>query len=76
MLSFYMCLVCVIEPEVSEADKDDDGDNNDGDDEKANPLSWWKQFTEEDVLENMKYSGKLVLLFSILRECEKIGDKV
>ncbi|XP_023703931.1 transcriptional regulator ATRX isoform X3 [Cryptotermes secundus] len=58
------------EPEASEADKDDD----DGD-EKTNPLSWWKQFTEGDELENMKYSGKLVLLFSILRECEKIGDK-
>lgn len=67
--------MCVIEPEASEAEKDDD-DDNDHDDEKANPLSWWKQFTEEAVLENMKCSGKLVLLFSILRECEKIGDKV
>lgn len=67
----YLCLLCVVEPEAADADKDD-GD----DDEKANPLVWWKQFTEGDVLENMKYSGKLVLLFSILRDCEKIGDKV
>jgi transcriptional regulator ATRX len=37
---------------------------------------WWKQFIEGDEIENIKCSGKLVLLFSILRECEKIGDKV
>jgi hypothetical protein len=48
----------------------------DEDDEKSNPLAWWKQFIEGDELENMKYSGKLILLFSILRESEKIGDKV
>jgi transcriptional regulator ATRX len=44
--------------------------------EKSKPMAWWKQFIVGDELENMKYSGKLVLLFSILRECEKIGDKV
>jgi transcriptional regulator ATRX len=48
----------------------------DENDEKSNPLAWWKQFIEGDELENMKCSGKLILLFSILRECEKIGDKV
>jgi transcriptional regulator ATRX len=56
-----------IEPETLETGKDD---------EKSNPTAWWKQFIEGDELENMKYSGKLILLFSILRECEKIGDKV
>jgi transcriptional regulator ATRX len=48
----------------------------DEEDEKSKPLAWWKQFIDGDELENMKYSGKLILLFSILRECEKIGDKV
>jgi transcriptional regulator ATRX len=61
--------LCVVEPEAMEVGKDDE-------DEKSNPLAWWKQFTEGDELENMKYSGKLILLFSILRKCEKIGDKV
>jgi transcriptional regulator ATRX len=44
--------------------------------EKSKPVAWWKQFIEGDELEDMKCSGKLVLLFSILQECEKIGDKV
>jgi len=48
----------------------------DEEDKKSNPLAWWKQFIEGDELDNIKYSGKLILLFSILRECEKIGDKV
>ncbi|GFG39285.1 hypothetical protein Cfor_02210, partial [Coptotermes formosanus] len=44
--------------------------------EESKPVVWWKQFIEGDEIENIKCSGKLVLLFSILRECEKIGDKV
>jgi transcriptional regulator ATRX len=60
----------VVEPEGMEVSKGDE------EDEKSKPLAWWKQFIDGDELENMKYSGKLILLFSILRECEKIGDKV
>ncbi|XP_069683035.1 transcriptional regulator ATRX-like isoform X2 [Periplaneta americana] len=56
------------DPEIMEIDKKED--------DKPNPLEWWKQFIESDELENINYSGKLVLLFYILRECEKIGDKV
>lgn len=60
----------VLEPEAMEVSKEDE------EDKKSNPLAWWKQFIEGDELDNIKYSGKLILLFSILRECEKIGDKV
>lgn len=59
-------ILYVLEPEVVSVDEA----------EKSKPVAWWKQFIVGDELENMKYSGKLVLLFSILRECEKIGDKV
>ena len=44
---------------------------------KESPQAWWKQFVQdEDAYDDINNSGKLVLLFSILRECEKIGDKV
>ncbi|XP_021926690.1 transcriptional regulator ATRX-like isoform X1 [Zootermopsis nevadensis] len=51
-------------------------DGKDEDEEKSNHVAWWKQFIDGDELDDIKYSGKLTLLFSILRECEKIGDKV
>ncbi|XP_063222750.1 transcriptional regulator ATRX homolog isoform X2 [Bacillus rossius redtenbacheri] len=38
---------------------------------------WWQPLIEDDkAFSNLAESGKLLLLFSILRECEKIGDKV
>ncbi|XP_015180488.1 PREDICTED: transcriptional regulator ATRX-like isoform X2 [Polistes dominula] len=37
---------------------------------------WWSQFVQPEHFEDMRVSTKLVLLFGILRECEKIGDKV
>lgn len=41
-----------------------------------NPTEWWMQMVPEEELNNMEYSGKLVLLFSILAECEACGDKL
>lgn len=37
---------------------------------------WWAQYLTEDDQTKMEHSGKLVLLFDILRMCEEIGDKV
>lgn len=30
----------------------------------------------EEELDNLEHSGKLMLLFSLLKECESIGDKI
>ncbi|XP_046823405.1 transcriptional regulator ATRX-like isoform X1 [Vespa crabro] len=37
---------------------------------------WWSQFVQPEHFDDMRISTKLVLLFGILKECEKIGDKV
>ncbi|XP_078048145.1 uncharacterized protein LOC144475771 [Augochlora pura] len=37
---------------------------------------WWTQFIESDHLEDITISSKLVLLFGILKESERIGDKL
>lgn len=37
---------------------------------------WWAQYLKEEDAHKMEHSGKLVLLFDILRMCEEIGDKV
>lgn len=36
---------------------------------------WWKPFCPHDI-ENLEYSGKMVLLFAILAECETVKDKI
>lgn len=41
-----------------------------------NPTEWWMQMVPEEELNNLEYSGKLMLLFSILAECEACGDKL
>ncbi|XP_055698952.1 transcriptional regulator ATRX homolog isoform X2 [Phlebotomus papatasi] len=41
-----------------------------------NPTEWWVDMVPEADLDNLKVSGKLMLLFSILEECEAIGDKL
>ncbi|CAD0197903.1 unnamed protein product [Chrysodeixis includens] len=41
-----------------------------------NPTEWWIKLVEEEELEDMRNSHKLVLLFDILRQCEAIGDKL
>lgn len=41
-----------------------------------NPTEWWMQICPEEELNNIQHSSKLMLLFSILEECEQIGDKL
>ncbi|XP_055695300.1 transcriptional regulator ATRX homolog [Lutzomyia longipalpis] len=41
-----------------------------------NPTEWWVDMVPESDLDNLKVSGKLMMLFSILEECEAIGDKL
>lgn len=41
-----------------------------------NPTEWWMQICPESELDNIEHSGKLKILFSILEECEAIGDKL
>lgn len=41
-----------------------------------NPTEWWMEMVPEPELDNLAISGKLMLLFSILEECEAIGDKL
>ncbi|XP_068081267.1 transcriptional regulator ATRX homolog isoform X2 [Anabrus simplex] len=37
---------------------------------------WWANLLKGGEMEDMRESGKLVLLFSILRDCEAFGDKL
>lgn len=41
-----------------------------------NPTEWWMQICPEEELDNIEHSSKLMLLMSILEECEAIGDKL
>ncbi|XP_026730556.1 transcriptional regulator ATRX homolog isoform X3 [Trichoplusia ni] len=41
-----------------------------------NPTEWWIKLVEDEELDDMRNSHKLVLLFDILRQCEAIGDKL
>ncbi|XP_014484320.1 PREDICTED: transcriptional regulator ATRX-like isoform X2 [Dinoponera quadriceps] len=59
--------------------------NNPGVEEEPEPspkeaapaeVEWWLQFVQPEHFEDLKVSAKLLLLFSILKECEQIGDKV
>lgn len=43
---------------------------------KENPTEWWMQICPEEELNNIKHSSKLMLLMSILEECDAIGDKL
>lgn len=43
---------------------------------EENPTEWWMPMCPEEELNNLEHSGKLMLLFSILAECEAIGDKL
>lgn len=68
--SFILCLNAgvdsepEVEPETVEADK------------RQNPTEWWMSMCAEEELSNLEHSGKLQVFFSILKECEAIGDKV
>lgn len=54
----------ILEPEIIEPVKEE------------NPTEWWMSLCNDDDLNNVEHSGKLMLLFSLLAECEAIGDKV
>lgn len=41
-----------------------------------NPTEWWTSMVDETDLNNVEVSGKLMFLFSLLEECEAIGDKL
>ncbi|CRK91917.1 CLUMA_CG005536, isoform A [Clunio marinus] len=41
-----------------------------------NPTEWWMQICPEEEVNNLEHSSKLMLLMSILEECEAIGDKL
>lgn len=43
---------------------------------RENPSEWWTQMVTEDDLNNIEHSSKLIVLFSILQQCEAIGDKL
>uniref|UniRef100_A0A336K786 CSON004121 protein n=1 Tax=Culicoides sonorensis TaxID=179676 RepID=A0A336K786_CULSO len=43
---------------------------------RENPQDWWTQMVTEDDLNNLEHSSKLIVLFSILQQCEAIGDKL
>lgn len=44
--------------------------------EEKKTSAWWTPLVEPEHLEDINQSAKLVLLFSILKECEMIEDKV
>ncbi|XP_076680852.1 uncharacterized protein LOC143375529 isoform X2 [Andrena cerasifolii] len=60
ILSSYLDIEELSKPEEIEKNKDD----------------WWFQFVQPDDYKDLRLSGKLLLLFGILKECEQIGDKV
>lgn len=43
---------------------------------KNSRSNWWKDMVEPEHFEELTQSGKLILLFAILKECELIEDKV
>ncbi|GLG97194.1 Transcriptional regulator ATRX homolog [Gryllus bimaculatus] len=67
------------------AKKDDNGsesgksekDDDETEDKYGHRGEWWWQFISDDSqLDDIQQSGKIAMLFTILEECEKIGDKV
>lgn len=44
--------------------------------DRENPTKWWKPMCTGDDLNNLENSGKLTVLFSILAECGKRGEKL
>lgn len=43
---------------------------------EENPTEWWMPLCPEEELNNVEQSAKLMLLFSILADCEACGDKL
>lgn len=55
---------------------DDDDDVQEVEQKNENPTEWWMSMCPEEELNNLEHSGKLQVLFEILKECEAIGDKL
>ncbi|KAI4469005.1 rad54-like [Holotrichia oblita] len=53
-----------------------DNEKSDAEPDPPDPSEWWKEFCTDEDLDNINTSGKLSLLFEILKHCESIGDKV
>ncbi|XP_026482209.1 LOW QUALITY PROTEIN: transcriptional regulator ATRX homolog [Ctenocephalides felis] len=51
-------------------------EENETEEKRENPTEWWMPLCPEEELDYLKHSGKLMLLFDILKECETIGDKI
>lgn len=58
-------------PDVEEEDLPDVQEQK-----NENPTEWWMSMVPEEELDNLEHSGKLQVLFEILKECEAIGDKL
>lgn len=54
----------------------DGGDDSDPEIIEVQQKEWWQDFCDGDELDNINNSGKLSLLFHVLKECEEIGDKI
>jgi transcriptional regulator ATRX len=54
---------------------EDDGCIQDSED-PASSSPWWSDLISDDEINNIKHSGKMLLLMDILRHCEVIGDKL
>lgn len=52
------------------------GEIDESDVEETKPKEWWQQYCDGPELEKIENSGKMLLLFELLKECEQIGDKV
>ncbi|XP_037030539.1 uncharacterized protein LOC119070351 isoform X7 [Bradysia coprophila] len=61
----------------------DDGSNDDDADEEYGPSGslqmvdndWWRKAIDKKQLENASSSHKMIILFEILNECKRVGDK-
>lgn len=65
-------------------DSDDSGSGSDisADEEYASPGAlqmvandWWRKIIDKQQLENAASSHKMIILFEILNECKRVGDK-
>ncbi len=66
------------------ATKSNDDDHSDNDDEEQFAWSgalqlvdndWWRKVIDKTQLESAASSHKMILLFEILQECQRVGDK-
>lgn len=68
--------------EMNEDSHNEESDNECGSENATQPermepkLNWWKPYCPEEKIQNIECSAKLVVLLSIIAECELIGEKV